>query len=132
MLVNSQTKLDESFPVGQFRILRYASPFRLDRDQHGGGIMAFIREDISTKLLSADTKPIDVLYTELNFHKRKWLLSCLYNPNKNKIMNHLDALRRNLDLYLSEYEHVILLGDFNVETKGPHMQSFLNLYGIRN
>ena len=70
MLVNSQTKLDESFPVGQFRILRYASPFRLDRDQHGGGIVAFIREDIPTKFLSADTKPIKGLYIELKFHKR--------------------------------------------------------------
>ena len=32
-------------------------------------------------------------------------------------MNHMDALRRNLDLYSAEYEHVILLGYFNVETK---------------
>ena len=47
-------------------------------------------------------------------------------------MNHLDALRRNLDLYSSEYEHVILLGDFNVETKEPCTQSFLELCGIRN
>ena len=47
-------------------------------------------------------------------------------------MNHLDALRRHLDLYSSEYEHVILLGDFNVETKEPCMQSFLEFCGIRN
>ena len=60
-------------------------------------------------LLSADSKPIEGLYDELNFHKRKWLLSYTYNPNRNNIMSHLDALRRKLDLYLSEYEHVILL-----------------------
>ena len=47
-------------------------------------------------------------------------------------MNHMDALRRNLDLYSAEYEHVILLGDFNVETKEPCMLSFLELYGLRN
>ena len=76
-----------------------------------------------------DTSP---LYIELNFHKTKWLLSCSYNPNRNNIMNHLDALRRNLDLYSSEYKHIILLGDFNVETKEPCMQSFLELYGLRN
>ena len=44
----------------------------------------------------------------------------------------MDALRRNLDLYSAEYEHVILLGDFNVETKEPCMLSFLELYGLRN
>ena len=109
VLVTSQTKLDKSFPVGQFRIPGYASPFLLDRDQHGGGVMVFIREDIPAKFLSADTKPIGDLYIELNFHKRKWLLSCSYNPNKNNIMYHLDALRRNLDLYLSEYKHVVLV-----------------------
>ena len=101
-LVNSETKLDEFFPVGQFRIPGYASPFRLDRDQHGGAIMAFIREDIQAQFLRTDTKPIEGLYIELNFQERKWLLSCSYNPNKNNIMNHLDALRRNLDLYSSE------------------------------
>ena len=91
--------------------------------------MAFIREDISTKFLSADTNSIDVLYIALNFHKRQWLLSFLYNPNKNNIMNHLDASQKNLDLYISEYEHV---RDFNIETKEPYMQSFLKLYGLRN
>ena len=132
VLVISGNKLDESFPVDQFWIPGYTSPFRLDRDQHDGEIMVFSREDVPAKFLSADSKPIEGLYIELNFHKRKWLLSCSYNPNKNNIMNHLDALQRNLDLYSSKYEHVILLGNFNVETKESCMQSFLQLYGLRN
>ena len=47
-------------------------------------------------------------------------------------MNHLDALRRNLDLYSSEYKHVILVENFKVETKELCMQSFHELYGLRN
>ena len=47
-------------------------------------------------------------------------------------MNHMDMLRRNLDLYLSEYEHITLLGDFKGETKEPCMQSILKLYALRN
>ena len=109
MLVISDTKRYESFPVDQFRISKCASALRLDCDQHGGGIMVFTREDIPEKVLSADTKPIQAIYTELNFHKRKWLLSCSRNPSKNNIMNHLDELRRSIDLYSSEYEHVMLL-----------------------
>ena len=81
VLFISETKLDESFPVGQFQIPGYASPFCLDRDEQGGEIMVFIKEDIPVKFLSADTKPIESLYIELNFHERKWLLSCSYNPN---------------------------------------------------
>ena len=83
----SETKLDKSFPVDQFRIPGYASPFRLDRDQHGGGIMVFIKEDIPAKFLTADTKPIGDLYIDLNFYKRKWLLSGSCSPVKNNIMN---------------------------------------------
>ena len=94
--------------------------------------MVFIIEGIPAKFLSTDTKMTEGLYTGLNFHKRKYLLCCSYNPNKKKIRNHLDRLRRNLDLHSSEYQHIILFGDFNVETKEPCMQSFLELYGIRN
>ena len=43
----SETKLDESFPSGQFLFDSYSAPFRFDRD--GGGILLFIREDIIRK-----------------------------------------------------------------------------------
>ena len=42
------------------------------------------------------------------------------------------ALRRNLDLWSTGYKHVILHGNLNVETKEPCMQSFLELYVLRN
>ena len=97
------------------------SPFQLASfeflDKRLNTVEEFIKEDIPAKFLSADTKPIGDLYIDLNFHKRKWLLGGSYNPNKNNIMNHMDALRGNLYLYSAEYEHVMLLGDFHVETK---------------
>ena len=45
VLVISQTKIERSFPIGQFKIHGYASPFFPDRDQQEGGIMVFIREN---------------------------------------------------------------------------------------
>ena len=47
-------------------------------------------------------------------------------------MNHLDALRKNLDLYCTQYEHLILLRDFNVESEEPCMHSFLELHEFKN
>ena len=52
MLMVSETKLDSSFPQVQFRIEGYAPPFRYDRKSHGGGILLFIREDITTKIIT--------------------------------------------------------------------------------
>ena len=51
ILMISETKLDESFPLGQFLLDSYSVPFRSDRDGNGGGILLFIREDIPSKLL---------------------------------------------------------------------------------
>ena len=35
----SETKLDDSFPEGQFFIDGYHTPFRYDRNGNGGGIL---------------------------------------------------------------------------------------------
>ena len=41
----SETKIDESFPKGNFLIEGFSTPYRLDRDS-GGGIMLYVKADI--------------------------------------------------------------------------------------
>ena len=65
--------------------------------------MEFVREDTPVKLLSAEFKLSEGLYIELNFRKKKWLLSWSYNANGTNIMNHLNALRSNLNLHSTQY-----------------------------
>lgn len=43
-------------------------------------------------------------------------IKLLCSPNKNNI-SHLDALRRNLNLYSTQYEHLTLMEDFDVDSK---------------
>ena len=83
MLV-SETKVDDNFPNG--------TPYRLDRNSNGGGLMLFVREDIPSYLVEAEAKPIEGFYIELNLRNDKWLLNCSYNPHKNNIGSHLKAL----------------------------------------
>ena len=90
--------------------------------------MVFVREDITAKFLSFEDKPI----IELNFRKKKWLLSCSYNPNKNNISSHLQRLRNSLGLYSAKYENIILIGDFNVSPEESHMETFCESYGLKN
>ena len=49
VLAISETKLDDLFPAGQFKIPGDALPFRLDRNQNDRGILVFVREDIPVK-----------------------------------------------------------------------------------
>ena len=51
----SETKLDSSFPSGQFIIKGYRTLFRLDRNQNGGGLLLYVREDTLCKILNECT-----------------------------------------------------------------------------
>ena len=51
ILIISETKIDASFTIGQFLLNSYSTPFRLDRNAHGGGILLYVWEDIPSKLL---------------------------------------------------------------------------------
>ena len=51
ILMITETKLDNSFPVSQFLIQGFSTPFRLDRNKNGGGILLYTRSNMtSTKL----------------------------------------------------------------------------------
>ena len=59
IIMISGTKIDDSFPKNQFLMEGYSTPFRLDRNAHGGGIMIYIRDDIPSKELKSQL-PADI------------------------------------------------------------------------
>ena len=130
ILFVSETKIDDSFLNGNFLIDGFSTPYRLDRNSNGSGLMLFVREDISSNLAEAEVKPIEGFYRELNLHNDKWLLNCSYNPHKNNIVNHLKALSDFLDSHSSTYEKVLILGDFNIEVDDQNMKTFFDSYHL--
>ena len=108
----SETKLGNSFPEGQFLIKGYSKPYIIDRNCHERGIMLYERADIPSKLRSTESLPMEDFYVDINLQKKKWLLCCSYNPNKNAIKSRLEFLHKGLALYSSKYENFIVLGDF--------------------
>ena len=84
ILMISETKLDESFPPSQFFLDGYSGPSRFDRNGNGGGILLYIRDDLPSRLLSMNKN--EGFFVEINLrNKKKWLLSCSYNPTKMQI-----------------------------------------------
>ena len=71
ILMISETKLDSSFPEGQFLVPGYNVSYRIDQNCHGEGIMLFVREDIPPKLLSTENACIGDFYIELNLGKKE-------------------------------------------------------------
>ena len=64
VLMISETKIDDSFPVSQFLIEGFCTPYRLDRNSKGGGILLYVREDIPSNLITVDINPIENFYVE--------------------------------------------------------------------
>ena len=69
-------------------------------------------------------------FVELNLKSKKWLLGCSYNPHKEKITSHLRNLSTALDKLWTNYENIILLGDFNVEVEEENMSEFVSVYSL--
>ena len=130
LLLISETKTESSFPTAQFHIGRYTVN-RRDRDENGGGLLLYVREDVPSALLKTDSK-IKASYVELTIRRKKWLLCCSYNPNKTFILKHLAEIGRNRDLFASKYDNFILLGDFNSEPCEQPMIDFCHIYNCQN
>ena len=64
--------------------------------------------------------------------RKKWLLNCSYNPNNNNIGSHLNFVSRSIYSLSSEYENIILLGDFNSCMDDSSMIGFCETYKLRN
>ena len=103
ILLITKTKIDSSFPEAQFEIDGFTTPYRVDRDCHGGRILLYIKQDIPSKLLInlKTSKNLEGVFIELNFRRKKWLVCCSYNPQKSNITKHIDVIGKNLDLYSS-------------------------------
>ena len=70
VLLVSKTKIDE-FSQWKFLIDWFSTPYRLDRNSNGGGLMLFVREDIPSNLVEAEEKRIEGFYIELNLRNDK-------------------------------------------------------------
>ena len=112
----------------------FTPPYRLDRTEHGGGLMLFIREYIPSNLLP-NVNPsgnIENIFVETNLRSKKGLISGSYNPNVGLIQNHTVNLSKNLDFYSSKYENFIVIGDFNAEMTNSYLEEFCAFYNLKN
>ena len=73
VLMISETKLDDSFPIANFLTDDFSQPYRIDRNSSGGGIMLYVREDIPSNLLKVESVPIEGFYVELKLRSKIWL-----------------------------------------------------------
>ena len=133
ILIITETKSDNTVPVSQFHIDGYSKPYRFDRNRNGVDIIIYVREDIPNRMLTKHNFPdnIEGLFIELNFRKSKWLLGRMYHPPSQPNQYFFTFLNKALDVY-SNYEHFLLIGDFNTQIGETHLDTFLYQHELAN
>ena len=69
VMLISETKIDSSFPSFQFHLEGYVTSYRFDRNANDGGILLYIRENISSTLLISDLS-IEGFFVEIRLRKK--------------------------------------------------------------
>ena len=84
ILLISETKIDESFPSVQFLLDGFFRSYRLNSCANGGGTLLYVRDDISSCLLTEYKLQdnTECLFIEINIRKKKWLFSPAHIPIK--------------------------------------------------
>ena len=69
----------------------FTASYRMDRNTNRGGVVLYDREDIPSRKISFknDDKDVEHFFVEINLHRKKWLVSCSYNPQLQFIDKHL-------------------------------------------
>ena len=101
----SETKIDGTFPTSQFLINNCSNVYRLDRNDKGGGIVLFVKDNLITFLVSGFcfSEKTEIFCVELNLRKQKWLILCCYNKHKPVIKDHLLQIIWTMDSFCAIY-----------------------------
>ena len=138
--VPSETKLDESFPNGQFNLDGYQIRARRDRDKNCGGLNLFVRRGIICKRISdfeLSVKFFGMYLSELTISKSKWLCFSIYRPpDPGNLSIFFEELSESLSKAILMYQNIIIMGDFNINLKikgfSFKLDKFCDLFNLKS
>ena len=113
-----ETKIDSSFPNQQFCIPEYRI-FRKDRNARGGRLLFYVNRDLNCKVLNKypTRQDLEILVLELKLSKTNWLVVGTYKPPSLNDIAFTSEISNILTFYRSTHDNILLMGDFNNDTK---------------
>ena len=111
ILVTAETKLDASFPKNQFLIPGFKTPYRLDGSDKSGGLLVYVKDCLLATQIKVDymSPDMQVIPSELNTRRQKWLLLPVYRPPTQKIHFFVEEISKLVDRF-GRYENILVLG----------------------
>ena len=114
ILITTETRLDDTYPISQFHVNRCSMLYRLGRNRNGRGVIIYVREDISSKVLRKHlfSNDVEEIFVETDFRKSMQLLCGTYHPPPQSDQYYFDSINKALEVYCL-YEKIMSAGDFN-------------------
>ena len=140
VLFIAETKLDASFPSPQFHVDGFKL-HRSDRNEHGGGIMAYVRCDLAhrrrTDLENVVVTPVESLVLEVVLRQEKWLFVCLYSLSNSAKKQCCDSISTIFDVTATECIAMpFIIGDLNINMSCPsdanNLKDVMDMHGLYN
>ena len=96
--------------------------------------MLYINDNIPCRPLNEHPKfsDLELLVFELHQWKRKWLFLGIYKPPCQNDIEFLNLINSILDHYLTRYENIILIADFNLYVENTHLETTLENYDLND
>ena len=134
-----ETKLDDSFPHGQYSV----TGSRLHRKDHvinSGGLMMLIRDDIpqQRRLDLEHLEPcpgrIEIMSVEIILRNKKWVLFSLYKQPQVKNACIIKALELIFNKISHEGKNIMCFGDLNINMlkENNYLNNVFDLLGVKN
>ena len=138
VLCLSETWLDSTIPDSQIHIPGYTLE-RKDRNREGGGVLMYIRHDISYDVrydITSVSSHVENLWVEVKLSPTlPCLISCMYIPPSSRI-EYLNGMLDILDKATAEDKNIIIPADLNFDYKFDEtlcsnpVHQMENLYGM--
>ncbi|XP_069133195.1 uncharacterized protein [Argopecten irradians] len=117
ILIVGETKLNDIFNQSLFDVSGYRS-YRKDRTGKGGGLLFYINSNIpSRRREDLELSLVESIVVEVTVNDRKWAVVGIYSPPSNNKNAVYDDLCSNLDKISIHYDHIMVVGDLNVDMK---------------
>ena len=108
----SESKLDSSINDSEIQIDNYVLLWK-DRNRQGGGVVCYIRDDISFTPLNIFPSQIENIFVDILLPKTKpFSIGVFYRPPSQN--DFIDLVSEDFDKLLPEEKEIYILGDFNI------------------